>query len=178
MASHNKHVHLKIKDLLCDQCPSAFSDRIRLLRHKRIVHTKVQVKCEECGVTVSKNTLLVKHMKLVHGKDGDFACDGCDRSFLTATGLNKHKVEFCGKIEPKKEPQPRPKPQGSGSFPCSDCDKAYSHQISLDRHMKRDHDNRRYPCQHCHKVYTNKFYFKKHLIREHENVDTSTRGDD
>ena len=108
-------------------------------------------------------------MKTVTSDKGNFACDDCDKSFLTATGLNKHKVEFCGKVAPKKKRDPQP--QGSGLFPYSDCGKAYSHQISLDRHVKRDHNNLRYPCQLCDKVYTTKFYFKKHLSREHKNDD-------
>ena len=54
-----------------------------------------------------------------------------------------------------------------GSFPCSLCDKSFTHLSVLQRHNKIIHDGIRYPCTMCDYKGTQQFSLKRHVQSKH-----------
>lgn len=52
----------------CEKCPSSFSSKYNLNRHKKI-HDKHRVSCTVCGILFNRKDNLVRHMKTAHGKN-------------------------------------------------------------------------------------------------------------
>ena len=171
LLTHEKSIHLKIKDHPCDQCDSAFSDSKRLSRHMRLIHTIDKVVCSFCGETFRNKHVLVKHIRRAHGDEAKYACDGCDKAFMTESGLQIHKYNHCGKDPKDYEPRvKRDSVKFDKVFPCKLCSKTYPSSDSLRRHHREKHENIRYPCPYCNKVYTQNVVKRLHIKREHTNI--------
>ena len=54
-----------------------------------------------------------------------------------------------------------------GKFPCNNCEKSFSFQPGLRRHIKSIHDGVRYPCNECEYKATTGDNLKRHLQRSH-----------
>ena len=176
LLTHEKKVHLNVRDHACDQCESAFSDSRHLMRHKRNVHTTVEgCICSFCDSSFKNNFVLLKHVKRVHGEEGKFACDECDKTFMSEAGLEKHKNAYCGrKTEPKEKRFSIKVDMSHMTFPCLLCGKTYAGpygKASLARHVATSHDNKRYPCPYCDKVYTQDVVKRLHIQRVHKNIE-------
>jgi hypothetical protein len=81
LTTHDKTVHLKLREHVCEVCGRAFGKNGNLQMHIRMRHDKVRsAPCFQCGKTYANDSALMKHVRRVH--DGVIAnprpCPKCD----------------------------------------------------------------------------------------------------
>ena len=65
LRSHVKTVHDKIKDLICEDCGKAFSNKANRSRHRDMHHLQKHVHaCDECGAKLNGRRELTRHVYL------------------------------------------------------------------------------------------------------------------
>ena len=179
--THVRTVHDKVKEHGCDLCEYVASGREHLDRHKLSVHQAAaavenqlhqiedviegEMSCLDKGDDVieyekADSVKVEPDLKHIVGADHDQDTE------LIVEEVDKmaNKELQVTKVDPKQE-------DASGIFQCV-CGQTYSHQCSLDRHVKRDHGRQRFSCQHCDRVFTNNYHLRKHTVKEHMDVET------
>lgn len=88
---HMALVHdCKSVQLSCDVCHKIFTRNNKLLMHKRRVHLKEKnIACDECGLQFFNVDGLARH-KLSHGDQRPFQCAVCKRTFRRRRALVTH----------------------------------------------------------------------------------------
>lgn len=126
---------------------SVKSDPISSPRNKR------SFKCETCEATFLVHAEYNKHTK-THGQNR-FQCMVCNRWFAKRYLLNAHQKTHAG----------------NKSFECSLCQKRYTNQSNLDRHIRIFHKKERlHTCTTCHKTFA-----QLSSLRLHQSVHVAER---
>lgn len=115
--------------------------------------------CEVCGKIFEQPTMKKRHLSQVHEGEKPFKCDqeGCDRSFTSKAGLERHLNDHTGEFP----------------FLCPECPKKFKSSTELNQHGVRHMDpeelgsNRKCPHEGCEKVFEKKFYLDIHIRRHH-----------
>ena len=97
--------------------------------------------------------ILKQHME-VHNAPDTFTCTVCGVGAKTKRNLNHHMVSVHGELK----------------FKCEKCDKAFSMNRHLLRHIACHHSDvpaRRYPCGRCDKTFLSTTFVKYHQIDKH-----------
>ena len=55
-------------------------------------------------------------------------------------------------------------------FPCTQCDKRFTHKGNLEEHKRAVHEGVKFPCTQCDKRFTKKGYLEEHKRAVHEGV--------
>ncbi len=63
MSAHQKQVHFKVKDQVCNVCGKGFSGRCDLVKHVRIHTGEKPYKCKVCGEGFAAAGNRNKHMR-------------------------------------------------------------------------------------------------------------------
>ncbi|XP_070518837.1 uncharacterized protein [Cardiocondyla obscurior] len=85
-------------------------------------------------------------------KSVDIKCPECNRIF---TCCHNH-----GRNKSKKE-------NNKSTFQCPQCDKKYTLEQNLKRHIKSAHTNFQINCEYCKKIFKRSDVYKKHLYTQH-----------
>ncbi|XP_045458478.1 zinc finger protein 658B-like [Melitaea cinxia] len=119
--------------------------------------------CEKCGTLFVSSDELSKHRDSEH-PELSVRCHLCDKVFATLKSAARHRT-VCARVE--------------RSFACSSCDLRFAHEVSLNKHILRDHtgqsvsvrfmDRDRTPPQHRCDICNRRFY-RKDLLARHANV--------
>jgi hypothetical protein len=132
LKTHDKTVHLKLREHVCEVCGRAFGENSNLQKHIRIKHDKVRsAPCFQCGKTYASDSNLMKHVRTVH--DGVIAnprpCPKCD---YVASCPSELRVHFTAA-------------HTSNRFQCAyGCEFGYkSVQGGLRYHLKEKHRHKR-----------------------------------
>ena len=107
------------KAYLCDSCGKGFSTLMELRRYTGKYH-KTEVSCIQCAKSFTSVDQLNQHMKS-HMLD-PYCCDVCSKTFTRLDNLKRHKAEGCL--------------QSDESFNCDHCEKVFSSDLYLKKHMK------------------------------------------
>ncbi len=129
--------------LIFSVLPQVFTQELELMRHLERVHNKFD--CDLCGKTFNTKKLLENHAMASHGGAKPQHCEKCDGWFLLRTLLLDHKCK---------------KP---GEFQCDRCEKSYSRQCDLTRHMDV-HINLRFKCDKCGKGFATRPEMREHAL--------------
>lgn len=106
---------------------------------------KEPFKCETCDATFLIHSEYNKHLK-THGKNR-FPCLICNKWFGKRYLLNAHQKTHSG----------------VKNYECSQCQKRYTSQSNLDRHIRVfHHQERQYKCSTCHKSFSQLSILKLH----------------
>ncbi|XP_041082439.1 zinc finger protein 574 isoform X2 [Polyodon spathula] len=145
----------------CPLCPKSFPAQIRLVRHKRTVHTlERRFKCSVCGKGFKKQVHVRNHLR-THTGERPFQCSECGKTFsslanltrhgLTHTGQRPYKCEECGRAftQSSNLQQHRLLHSSSPPFQCQDCDAAFTRPSKLAAHRSVHTGVLPYQCPDC-----------------------------
>ncbi|CAK1541754.1 unnamed protein product [Leptosia nina] len=155
------HLRVHSKDNLwtCDKCPNQkFSVKQNLMKHSLTHKPLARVwKCPQCTMVFEALWRLQQHLFAKHLDYRPHKCDLCDKSFLKASDLKKHKDVHDGVYY----------------FSCTKCKKKFKDKSNLNRHMVCHTKEKKYSCTGCQNRYTQLATLKRHQKRCSKFVDTT-----
>uniref|UniRef100_A0A1B6KBF5 Protein krueppel n=1 Tax=Graphocephala atropunctata TaxID=36148 RepID=A0A1B6KBF5_9HEMI len=140
----------------CDVCFKKFKT-FNMLRKHKISHNKeiygdirstCMSVCEICGLTFKTNSALYTH-KLSHYEKRHM-CMVCDKLFYTKNLLRRHMLVH-----------------GEHSFACKVCNKSFSRVDTLSLHLNTHIKSQLFSCQQCDRSFSLNRYLKRHIARMH-----------
>ena len=151
------------KSYACDQCSKKFTVKCSLGRHIKSVHENIRnFKCEEsdCDKLFYSSYELKQHKISTHqkGDRSDRTCNICFKVFKKVKYMQIHQASIH-----ITEPQ----------FFCPICNRGFSFQRSMDRHVKAIHEDRKdYNCtaDGCEKAFRSRYELNEHFNNIHAEV--------
>uniref|UniRef100_A0A336M133 CSON009853 protein n=1 Tax=Culicoides sonorensis TaxID=179676 RepID=A0A336M133_CULSO len=149
------------KIFVCSVCKKMFRNRKALTNHK-IYHKEGRYICHYCGFKAKMKRFILSHIQTRHiekdyGRVGDYACDLCDRRYLTQYRLDQHKpmhkivlspCPICAKLVRNINTHIRAHENPSQRFTCDECGRSYKSESNLIQH-KIVHQNKIFACKVC-----------------------------
>ena len=166
---HIKSVHQE-KNLKCPHCKATFSVKKYLKAHLKLMHSpesnkKVSrvVTCTYCNFRSSYPLNLKNHLKIIH-KDGsrpELICDKCGHRGLTDNwkDFNRH-LKVNHEIVYKE--------RFERDVNCPQCNKKFSYDADMRRHIIAKHEGVKYSCDQCDFQSGYKNLLRNHIKRVHE----------
>ncbi|XP_020277918.1 zinc finger protein 701-like isoform X3 [Pseudomyrmex gracilis] len=105
-------------------------------------------KCKECGKILSTSYNLLIHHN-IHTGARPYTCHVCDKSFRSASGLNRHVRDVH---------------DGVKNFACDVCDRRFASRTSRDEHRQTHTDERPHVCEICGKSFKQKASLHVHRL--------------
>lgn len=90
LRKHQKNMHLKQKNFICDHCDRAFFLKTRLLNHLRSHFQIKPFRCPQCDWRFTSAGALFSHKKKVHEKAYTRCCHLCGKEFSCKTLFDTH----------------------------------------------------------------------------------------
>ncbi|KAM4650994.1 zinc finger protein 574-like isoform 2-T5 [Discoglossus pictus] len=163
----------------CPQCSKEFSTRLRMVRHKRVVHAlERKHKCSICAKNFKKRVHLRNHVR-THTGERPFQCADCGKTFgslanltrhnLTHTGEKPYRCEVCGRgfTQSSNLQQHRTLHTGVNLFPCKLCGLAFRRSYKLALHLYGHTGVLPYKCPDCGKSFMRKKLMDFHQLGHH-----------
>lgn len=147
--AHKKR-HLEQFIAFCDICNKGFISQNECTSHKNTAHNMNGFICDNCGQKLSNSTALKEHMNIhnpSHGKDRQYVCDLCHKSYITKRNLNTHYMKIHS---------------GNKPYVCSICRKSLSSKLTLETHIKMHTGLKDFLCTVCEKLFASKEYLEVH----------------
>ena len=140
------------KNYQCTTCDQTFLQAEFLRRHQQCVHAKDKpFHCELCHRCFGQKINLQKHHWRKHsqGLRKNYACDKCNKAFLTSMELKNHQLYH----------------DSHRQYQCQHCPMSFIEKAHLDRHTRRIHQNLRpFICTlGCGKTFCEKYELNYHL---------------
>ena len=127
LKSHMKNHTMTEKNEKCNLCPLGFSKKSGLKAHIKNVHFNASFECQICQKSSSSFSNLQIHQMTVHRKQ-THKCAFCDALFDSFGGLGKHTKTIHAKFLSEE------------AFSCNICEKKFSTEISLKKHVGETHN--------------------------------------
>ncbi|OCT72982.1 zinc finger protein 574 [Xenopus laevis] len=166
---------LTIQSFKCPVCSKEFSTRLRMVRHKHVVHAvELKHKCTVCRKHFKQKFHLQNHM-LTHTGERPFHCTDCGKDYrsisslrchqLTHNGTKPYRCDFCGKgfTQMSNLKQHRTLHTGASLFPCEECGMEFSGASKLTLHRRVHTGTLTYKCAEC-----GKSFMRKELLELHQ----------
>ncbi|KAM8926982.1 zinc finger protein 574-like [Pelodytes ibericus] len=160
----------------CPQCDKAFSSRLKMVRHKRVVHAMERKhKCCVCGKNFKKQVHVRNHMR-THTGERPYQCTECGKAFGTLASLTRHHIthtgekpfrcEVCGRCftQSCNLQQHRTLHTRGSPFPCEVCGMKFSKTSKLNEHMYWHTGVLPYKCPDCGKSFLRKKLMDLHRL--------------
>ena len=114
-------------DRTCSTCLKELNGKYIRIRHENSVHSNnaKQLKCSMCDKSYLYQNALDHHNAVTH-KVGEqkFTCEQCGAQFLSKVSLTNHRKSIH---------------ENSPRIPCKECEKTFSVQQSMQRHLREVH---------------------------------------
>lgn len=180
---------------VCTTCdpPRTLKNSRALYRHTREVHSGLVFMCPECDRQFTFKRSLERHIRGVHQDIRDFSCgiEGCAEKFRCSYDLKQHQINthdmgdkadrtctICQSVFKKVrylETHMLAK-HTTVSFQCGLCDRSFSFERSLRRHIRGVHEDiKDHDCLACPMKFRTAHDLKQHMINEHNVGDKSDR---
>lgn len=144
------------RELECSFCHKKCESPYALRIHTEQTHENdLEHICESCGKRFTSKASLKQH-RFIHAEENQFKCTLCPKTFRYKRFLNRHMVDHAGLRKTDKRP-------------CSQCDKSFANQYTLECHVKFVHEGVSFPCKTCGKVYS-----RKGALMMHERIHSET----
>lgn len=141
------------KSYMCQYCPEKFKTYYQLKSHM-VRHKSVQVyKCvvRNCFGTFKDLDEFLDHTN-THNDEMTYRCHQCNKTFISLYELAVH--QYSHGLYPGNKSGPR-------HFQCNKCLNKYATPEALEHHMSTT--NHSIPCPHCQKIFTCERFLRKHL---------------
>ncbi|KAM6957994.1 uncharacterized protein LKV04_022130 [Tautogolabrus adspersus] len=115
----------------CFQCNAIFKTKAELLSHQRSHRTRPVYQCSQCDRTFHHLSSLTNH-KQTHLEKGGFTCSKCDKVFESAKERDAHRLQHR-----------------LPDLSCTVCEKTFSSQTQLLRHLQTHSVEGVEPCYNC-----------------------------
>jgi uncharacterized Zn-finger protein len=132
LIAHNRNVH-EDRKLSCKICLTIFTNNRALYRHIQRDHQNIT--CTSCEKVFTSTTGLRAHFRSIHQKIRH-ECEECQQSFSQRSTLNQHIKSHHSNIQLPK-------------YTCDICSKVFIGRASIQKHMRRVHQEKRYECKIC-----------------------------
>jgi len=158
LKEHMINMHSE-KTYLCSFCKATFASPAYLRRHKNRMHrTKTisqVINCTLCEKKFSRNEYLKRHMINMHSEK-TYICSCCKETFTSPIYLSNHKKMWhqTNTI--------------SQVIMCTICEKKFSRNKYLKRHMINMHSDKTYQCSFCEATFASPYYLSNHRKRMHQ----------
>ena len=156
LSRHVDAIHRGIK-YKCKQCPKEYTQTEHLKKHVEAIHGGIKYRCQQCPKEYNQSENLKTHVKITH-EGQKFLCHHCSVTFGRKENLYSHIRKHNSTITIP------------GSFQCQECEKTFSENYNLKRHVDIIHGGIKYKCQQCPKVYTSNENLKIHVKNTHEGL--------
>lgn len=170
----NLKAHLKIhnacneKNFRCPNCEKYFKLSSSLKSHMKTHDTTSHCQCPECGQRFSQRSSLRAHFQ-IHFRDPvtkPFKCNqGCDKSFLRERSVKYHNSVAHGIGEPTS------KKKSTSVYACERCDKSFTLQSLLKRHVLTHTETelkvRKHSCTRCEATFKRPEHLRLHTNSVH-----------
>ncbi|TPP57269.1 Gfi1 protein [Fasciola gigantica] len=131
----------------CSNSSSVEDSEILTNSGEKTEHGRKRVfKCDGCNKYFATAHGLEVHVRRAHGGKRPFECQLCQKTFGHAMSLYQHEAIHC----PDRH------------FQCHECGKMFKRSSTLSTHLLIHSDTRPYPCQYCGKRFHQKSDMKKH----------------
>ncbi|XP_036233120.1 PR domain zinc finger protein 5 isoform X1 [Bactrocera oleae] len=167
---YHKRWHNEDKLWRCELCGKAFVTRTHLIEHK-VTHTRQgEFLCTRCGKRTRSKWELRTHLFAIHGEgEAPLKCNYCDEKFTQHVQKRAHLERY------------HPMELAKRIVSCSKCEKHFSTETNLQRHIKQQHNEvnadiepsdvltssppqyEGFMCAHCPRKYRSKYALIKHL---------------
>lgn len=155
----NKKEQYKVKVIvdnsyICQYCPEKFKSYYQLKSHM-VKHKGHQVyKCVagKCGKTFKDLDSYIEHVTM-HKEDMTYRCHKCSKIFQTLYELGVHQYTHSLYQSSGKS--------GPWHYQCNLCMNKYATPEALQHHMSTT--SHKHPCPHCQKMFTCERFLRKHL---------------
>ena len=147
-------VSATVKEYTCAECGKEFVQNHTLQKHVLLAHSSGRrFQCEKCDVRFSDEASLSKHER---AHDEGLQCSECGKWFTHKRSLGRHmmmhnteKVFSANDAEKMYRTTAEKKPDRI-MFKCDECDKAFSTENQLMRHVTAKHSGEKpYACDLC-----------------------------
>ena len=105
----------------CTTCNKSYSQKKKLKRHMKTVHSNEEFECNTCNKSYSNKEALKRHLQFVHSNE-KFKCSKCNKSYSNKDNLNRH-MKFVH-VNDKKTNK-------TSQFKCLICGTTFLHKHSL-----------------------------------------------
>ncbi|XP_068627340.1 zinc finger protein 600-like [Battus philenor] len=189
LQSHIENYHLN-SSCCCEICEQRFGSPAGLQQHLSRGHNRygqAYPECDICGRVFTRKQNVTSHMITVHlqGARSEIRCTVCDKTFTTIRNLKRHtnqihnpytkhptcdecKRVFKGKQSLITHILSTHQVTKRGMIKCQLCDKVYTNNRNLKRHVEMFHGERgEFKCDSCPKVYTSNQSLKRHTRTRH-----------
>ena len=129
------------------KCLKGYSHKNKMLAHLRTHYGIKPFVCSFCGKNFNEKGNLKTHLR-IHTGERPFKCEKCQKSFKALGQLKEHITSHTG-IKP---------------FQCPICLKYYRRKGILKNHIFIHHSNKKsFPCAYCDKKFSDNFRLDKHI---------------
>ena len=170
-----KQTSQSVKPFKCENCDAGFMQKINLKRHIKVIHEEAKpYNCGTCDATFTSKGILKKHKATVHeGQKQNIHFEKkieiCDSSPTEEIMGNSAPTEIFPEStavnlieQNSKESVANPRQRS-----CTYCDQTFSNVGNLNRHVRRDHESKKFPCTECSKQFATNLNLKCHFNDQH-----------
>lgn len=146
----------------CNICEKAFRSAHQI-RYHRFCDESIEkpYKCDECSAKYKTSYQLKQHQQL--HLNTQYECPECGKKFAHDASAKKHlKTHFQTTAPPPKRPVPK------GNYPCAVCEKVFTRNDYLKKHMICHDEKKRFKCDYCDRYYARNNALKFHIVTAHE----------
>ena len=137
----------------CGVCDKEFkaesSLKVHQARHK---NPDLRFQCPKCDKSFAWLNSLKSH-ELVHDSDQPLTCRRCDATFTTENAFKRHNQTLCYTVK---------------RYPCSRCDKSFHRKQAWEQHENTHDGIRSFQCLKCEKAYFSQLSLNRHVKEQHE----------
>lgn len=142
------------EEQICTTCdpPRSFKNNRALYRHTKALHSGLIFSCPECDRQFTFKRSLDRHVKGVHQDIRDCSCDveGCAEKFRCSYDLKQHKINDHD-IGDKADRT------------CTICQSVFKKVRYLETHMMAKHSNASFQCELCDRSFSFERSLKRHI---------------
>lgn len=145
---------------VCSKCGDTFSDKRaygnHLSRHSREEKRKRKIHCKKCDKFIPYCSFQRHELSHIGFEDGEArSCDQCGASFTDEVTFSAHRSAHKQKLKNLL--------QGPKREQCHICDKWFYAPVK--NHIERVHTERqRFPCDQCQKTFSEERFLRRHMV--------------
>lgn len=161
LRNHTKNYHSTERSMFCDTCGKGFAIKRQLRRHVLIHQKFPKVLPETVPNELKRQTSTEPKLNIFN--NSNYECNGCDRTFTTKFGRDRH-FRTAHSSSFKTYVQVHLNNRKKANVHCSFCKKSYE---NLREHFAVEHSEYQDRCDICPRLFKNTEFLTAHMKRFH-----------